>query len=189
MGRHKQVNCGICLKTMRSDHLKRHMLLHGIFTTYQEKHKCIYCNYTSDKALSVARHIAIKHQAEGEDVLVKKKYGIEKYLKPMPAKDMSTRPSVIVANPHYITPSPPPPPPSPVAEPEAELINHMVFKHENGRDNAENYTTEVNVIYRDNVKRKHKKVNCRICNRALGSYYMKKHMKQHEKKQPQCKQI
>ena len=32
-----------------------------------------------------------------------------KYLKQMSAKDMPTRPSVIVANPHYITPSPPPP--------------------------------------------------------------------------------
>ena len=174
---------------MRSDNLKRHMLLHGIFTTYQEKHKCMYCNYTSDKALSVARHIAIKHQAEGEGVLVKKKHGIEKYLKQMSAKDMPTRPSVIVANPHYISPSPPPPPPPPSPVAEAELINHMVFKHENGRNNAENYTTEVNVIYRDNVKRKHKKVNCRICNRAVGSYYMKKHMKQHDEKQPQCKQI
>ena len=189
MGRHKQVNCGTCFMSIRSDTLKNHMKQHEIELVYQKKHKCIYCNYTSDKALSVARHIAIKHQAEGEVVLVKKKkHVIEKYLKQMPAKDMPTRPSVIVANPHYISPSPPPPPsPSPVAE--AELINHMVFKHENGRDNAENYTTEVNVIYRDNVKRKHKKVNCRICNRALGSYYMKKHMKQHEKKQPQCKQI
>ena len=168
---------------MRSDHLKRHMLLHGIFTTYQEKHKCIYCNYTSDKALSVARHIAIKHQAEGKDVLVKKKYGIEKYLKPMTAKDLPTRPSVIVANKLNITPPPPPPQPSPVGE--AELINHMVGEHENGRDNVGNYTTKVNVIYRDNVKGKNKKVDCRICHRAVGSNNMKKHMKQHEKKQPQ----
>ena len=28
MGRHKQVECRICLKTMTSDHLKRHMKTH-----------------------------------------------------------------------------------------------------------------------------------------------------------------
>ena len=195
------------------------MKRHGIVSTYQEKHKCMYCNYTSDKALSVARHIGIKHQAEGKGVLVKKKYGIEKYLKPMTAKDLPTRPSVIVANKLNITPppppqpspvgeaepelinhmvekhengrdnaenynlptrpstvvanpphiTPPPPPPSPVVELEAELINHMVGEHENRRDNVGNYTTEVNVIYRDNVKGKNKKVDCRICHRAVGS--------------------
>ncbi len=167
--------CGICLRPMRRDSLKRHMFLHGIFTTYQEKHKCMYCNYTSDKVLSVRRHIGTKHQEDGKVVLAE--YGIKKYLKPMTTKDIPTRPSVIVANPSHI--SPPPPPPSPVAEAEPELINSMSERNENARDNGENYTPILNVIYRDIVKVKHKKVNCRICHRVVGSNNMKKHMKQH----------
>ena len=83
------------------------MLLHGIETTYQEKHKCIYCDYASDKALSVTRHIGRKHQVEGKDVLAW--YDIKKYLKPISTKDLQPRASVIVDNPSHITPTPHPP--------------------------------------------------------------------------------
>ena len=118
------------------------MKCHGIVSTYQEKHECIYCNYTSDKAISVRRHIGRK-QVEGKDVLARhvmkkptQKVEIEN---PVPTKDLPTRASVIVANPTHISPPPPPPPPSPVAQP--ELINLMLDKHVNEGDNAENYTT------------------------------------------------
>ena len=168
---------------MRSDTLKRHMKRHGIVSTYQEKHKCIYCNYTSDIAFSVRRHIGRKHEVEGKDVLARHKH-MKKHLNPVPTKDLSTRPSEIVANPSHITP--PPPPPSPVAQP--ELINHMLEKHENGDDNAENYTTELNVINRGYIIGKHKKVNCRICLKTMGSNNLKKHMRQHEKKQARMTQ-
>ena len=143
------------------------MKKHEIESAYQAKHKCIYCDYTSDRPRNVKRHIGRKHQVEVEDVLAR--HCIKKYLKPISTNDFQHRASVIVDNPLYITP---PPPPSPVVEP--ELINNMLDKNDNGRDNVENYTTQVNVIYRDKVKGKHKKVNCRICHRVVGSNNVKK---------------
>ena len=64
----------------------------------------------------------------------------------------------------------------------------MVEKHEYRDDNAENYTTELNIINRGYIKGKHKKVDCRICLKTMGSNNLKKLMRQHEKKQARMSQ-
>ena len=64
MDRPKRVNCRICLKTMISDNLKKHMIQHDILSTYQIKHKCIYCNYQSDRSYNVRMHVEKKDMVE-----------------------------------------------------------------------------------------------------------------------------
>ena len=69
MGRNLPKTCDICFKTMRGDHLKRHMLKHvngrmermkKVEECYIRMVKCHYCNYTSNRSFNMRRHM-LKH--------------------------------------------------------------------------------------------------------------------------------
>ena len=158
--------CHLCETAFNQlTNLRRHEKIHEGKT-----YDCDECSQTFGRIDNLKHHKQAKHDAPPTKKI--------RQIEPEPSKP-PTRPSVIVANPSHIPP-PPPPPPSPVAEP--ELINHMLEKHEYRDDNAENYTTELNLINRGYIIGNHKKVNCRICLKTMGSNNLEKHMRQHEKK-------
>ena len=52
MGRNKQVQCNVCKKEIRSDHLARHMRIHGGV----KKFACDQCNYQTLRKYDLKRH-------------------------------------------------------------------------------------------------------------------------------------
>ena len=66
MGRNKSIQCGLCSKTLRSDHLSRHQKVHRKQEKYKMK-RCVVCKKVM-KAGNLTRHLKI-HSCSSKQIL------------------------------------------------------------------------------------------------------------------------